>query len=223
MTTRSKRSRGMPRRSAPVPTRSSRTPLLVGAALVAVVIVAAIAAVVLTSSPSGGISEPASEPIRITGGALPALGADGTDAAVGLTIPTLSGTDLAGEPITIGPDDGPMAIVILAHWCPHCQAEVPRLVDHLAASGMPAGVRLVALSTSINRAQPNYPPSAWLEREGWTVPTLTDDASSSALTALGMANFPGFVFVDADGRVASRMTGELPMETFAAAVDAIAP
>jgi hypothetical protein len=107
-----------------------------------------------------------------------------------------------------------MAIVILAHWCPHCQAEVPLLVDYLESSGMPDGVRLVAISTSINRAQPNYPPSAWLEREGWTPTTLVDDSANRALAALGMRNFPGFVFVGADGRVVGRLTGEIPIASF---------
>ena len=210
-------------------TRANKRKLPVLPLVVAAIVVLGVAAAII-GAVSGGddSSEVASgveqiRPVAVEGSALPPLG-EGDDPAVGQRAPLLEGLSFDGSPVAIDPTDGTAKLVIfVAHWCPHCQAEVPRLVDHLAASGMPAGVRLVALSTSINRAQPNYPPSAWLEREGWTVPTLTDDASSSALTALGMANFPGFVFVDADGRVASRMTGELPMETFAAAVDAIAP
>ena len=142
---------------------------------------------------------------------------------VGHPIPALTGKDLAGDPISIGPDDGPMAVVLLAHWCSHCQAEVPVLVDYLASSGMPDGVRLVALSTSIDAARPNYPPSAWLEREGWTAPTMVDDASSSGLAALGMTSFPGFVFVDGDGRVVQRFTGEMPIDAFDQVVRSVAP
>jgi len=88
---------------------------------------------------------------------------------------------------------------------------------------MPEGVELVAISTSINQAQPNYPPSAWLEREGWTVRTMVDDASSRALQSLGMSSFPGFVFVDADGRVVSRTTGEIPAAQFDQLVNSLAP
>ena len=33
----------------------------------------------------------------------------------------------------------------------------------------------------------------------------------------------GFVFVDADGKVVSRTTGEIPMETWRQALDSIAP
>ena len=187
-----------------------------------VVIVAAVVAIVLGAG-GGGTSEPAPDPIGISGEALAAYPASGTDPAIGQAIPTLSGTSIDGEPMTIGPGDGPMAIVILAHWCPHCQAEVPVIVDFLTANGLPDGVRLVGLSTSINRAQPNYPPSAWLTREGWTVPTMTDDAGSSALAALGLGNFPAFVFVDGDGRVVQRATGEIGADAFDQAIRALAP
>lgn len=224
MTTRARRSRGMPHRTTPVVARRSTTPLIVGGALLAIVALAAIVAVVLSGSPaSGGIAEPARVATRVSGDALPPLTDPAADDAVGRSLPALAGTDLSGDAIRIGPDDGSMAIVLLAHWCSHCQAEVPVLVDHLATTGMPDGVRLVALSTSIDPARPNYPPSDWLEREGWTVPTLVDDASSSGLAALGMDSFPGFVFVDAEGRVVRRSTGEMSAGAFDAAVRALVP
>ncbi len=223
MTTKAQRSRGMPRRTN-VETRSSRTPLLIGLAIVGVVVLLAILAVALGGLGGGGLSEPATTPVRVSGDTLPALDANAaTDAAVGQPIPTITGTDLDGEPMTIAPGGGPMAIVIVAHWCPHCQAEIPRLVQDIAANGVPEGVTVVGLSTSINRAQPNYPPSAWLERERWDEPTLVDDANSTALAALGVSSFPGFVFVDADGNVVSRTTGEIPIESWRQALNSIAP
>ena len=213
----------MPRRTN-VEARSSRTPLLIGLAGVGVVVLLAILAVALTGMGGGGLAEPATTLVRVTGNALPAFDAEAaSDAAVGQPIPTITGTNLDGQPMTIAPDQGPMAIVVVAHWCPHCQAELPRLVQDIAANGVPDGVSVVAVSTSINRAQPNYPPSAWLERERWDEPTLVDDANSSALAALGISSFPGFVFVDADGHVVSRTTGEIPIETWRAALNSIAP
>ena len=215
------RSKGMPKRSAAPPPKPSRTPWLIGGAVVAVIVVAAIIAFGVSSG-SGGLQEPAGTAISVTGEALPELtGAD--DAAVGLTIPTLMGTDLEDSAMTIGPDGGPMAIVILAHWCPHCQAEVPLLVDYLDSTGMPDGVSIMGLSTSVTQTAENYPPSEWLEREGWTPQTMNDDASNTALTTLGMGNFPGFVFVDADGRVVQRLTGEIPIATFNEIVSSLAP
>lgn len=209
------RSRGMPRRSEPVATTPNRTPLIIGAVVLAVIVVAAIVAVALTSTgSSGGLAEPARQPIAVSGDALPALSDPANDPAVGQPLPTLTGTNLEGEPMTIDGADGPMAIVVLAHWCPHCQAEVPVLVDYLERAGMPEGVQLVALSTSIDPARPNYPPSTWLDREGWTVPTMIDDSASRGLAALGLNSFPGFVFVDADGRVVQRFTGEMDASAF---------
>lgn len=224
MTSKANRSRGMPRRSTPASSGSSRTPLFIGAAVIAVVLVAAVVAIALNASGGGGdLAEPATTPIGVAGTPLPALTDPTNDPAVGRPIPTLTGTDLSGAPITIGPEGGAQAIVIVAHWCPHCQAELPLLVDYLESTGMPDGVELVAVSTSIDPVRPNYPPSAWLEGEGWTAPTLVDDADSTALAALGMSNFPGFVFVDADGEVFGRITGEIPMATFDEIVNSLAP
>lgn len=224
MTNRAARTRGMPRRSEPVAAPRSRTPLFIGAAVVAFIAVAAIIAIALSGTTgSGGFSEPARVAIAVSGEALPAFTDPASDAAIGQPIPTLTGIDLSGEPISIGPSDGPMAIVLLAHWCGFCQAEVPVLVDYLASTGMPEGVKLVSISTAIDAARPNYPPSAWLDREGWTAPTMVDDATSGALRAMGLSSFPGFVFVDADGRVAQRTTGQLPAEAFDQMVRAIAP
>jgi hypothetical protein len=198
-------------------------PLILGGGLVALIAVAAIVAFALSGTGTGGLAEPARVTIGVSGTALPAFTDPTADPAIGQEIPTITGTDLGGDAISIGPDDGPAAIVILAHWCPHCQAEVPVLVDWLAATGMPDGVRLLAISTAIDPARPNYPPSTWLDREGWTAPTLVDDGSSTGLAALGMSNFPGFVFVDGDGRVVQRSTGEMPVEAFDQAVRSIAP
>lgn len=223
MTTKANRSRGMPRRSTAPSTGRSRAPLLIGAGVIVLIVIAAIAAIVLSGGSSSGLAEPANAAIGVSGDPLPALSDPASDPAVGLAIPTITGTDLAAEPMTIGPADGPAAIVLLAHWCSHCQVEVPVLVDFLATTGMPDGVELVAISTSINRAQPNYPPSAWLEREGWTPPTMVDDSSSRALAALGMSSFPGFVFVDAEGRVVQRITGEISADAFAQIVESLAP
>jgi thiol-disulfide isomerase/thioredoxin len=224
MTSKAARSRGMPRRSEPLAAPRSRTPLFLGAAVVAFIAVAAIVAIALSGTTgTGGFSEPARVATAVSGDVLPALTDPSADAAIGQPIPSLTGIDLSGEPISIGPSDGPMAIVVLAHWCGVCQAEVPILVDYLASTGMPEGVKLVAISTSIEAARPNYPPSTWLEGEGWTAPTLVDDATSGALRALGIAAFPGFVFVDADGRVVQRTTGQLPAEAFDQVVRSLAP
>ena len=54
-------------------------------------------------------------------------------------------------------------------------------------------------------------------------PTLIDDADSTALNALGINSFPGFVFVAADGTVAERLTGEIGLERLGQAIATVAP
>ena len=224
MTTRAQRSRGMPRRTTAVERPSTRVPMIITGVVAAVLLVAAVAAIALSgSSPAAGLAEPARAPLSIAGSPLPPFTDATADAAAGREVPTLSGIGVDGSPVSIGGSDGPMAIVVLAHWCSYCQSEVPELVSFLGTTGMPDGVKLVALTTSIDAARPNYPPSAWLEREGWTVPTLVDDASSSGLSALGMTSFPGFVFVDADGRVTHRHAGALGASAFGELVAGLAP
>lgn len=223
MTTKAQRSRGMPRRSIEAESPPRRLPLIIAAAIGAVLLAAALAAVLMSGTPATGLAEPAPQPVAIGGTALPALTDPTSDAAVGQPIPQLSGIGLDGAPLSIGPSDGPMAIVVLAHWCSFCQEEVPVLADYMAAGGVPDGVSVVALTTSIDPARPNFPPSSWFEREGWTVPTMIDDASNRGLAALGISSFPAFVFVDGDGRVAYRATGGLGAEAFDQIVRQLAP
>jgi len=219
--TRASRSRRSPRRTQPTP-RRSLAPLVIGA-VVAVVVIAAAAAVMTAGLAPAGIAEPASSPVAINGQSLPTLSDPAVDPAVGQRLPSLAGIGVDGQPMQIEPDDGPMAIVVLAHWCPHCQSELPDLVQFIDGGGVPAGVSVVGLSTAIDAVRPNYPPSAWFEREGWRQPTLIDDANSTALRALGLDAFPGFVFVDGQGAVSLRLTGEIGADRFGEILASLAP
>ena len=192
-------------------------------AVAAVVVIAGIVAFVLTGSDSstsgGGASTPAGTvvpsgkltvgSIEVSGTALPARNTSGADPAVGQVIPTIEGETFDGSPLTIGPSGEPTIIMVVAHWCPHCQREVPFLQSWLNDNGAPEGVRLVALATSNDAGKPNYPAGQWLVKEKWTVPTMLDDKASGAAQALGVTGFPYFVVVDAQGRVVERTSGEL--------------
>ncbi|HEX5578177.1 MAG TPA: TlpA disulfide reductase family protein [Candidatus Limnocylindria bacterium] len=217
----SRRSRGMPRRTSQPANQGHRNRWILIGGAIGVVALAAVVAFVLTAAP-GGPAEPAEAPLVITGLPLPDLPAEGADPALGSTVPILAGTAISGQPMEIGPRGGAQMIVVLAHWCPHCQAELPLLVDLIDAGEIPDGVSVVGLATGIDELRPNYPPSAWFEREGWQQPTLIDDAGSSGLQALGLGVFPGFVFVDAQGRVTQRMTGEVDPQVLIQAMQAAA-
>lgn len=221
MTSRTARSRGLPPNSRFPGLRRGPTLALIGGGVAIVILAAAVA--LISSAPPTALAEPASRKLVVAGSALPAMPQNGVDPAAGQLVPSITGTGLAGEMVKIGPERGAQAVVVLAHWCPHCQAEIPMLTDWLTSHPAPAGVRIVALSTAIDPARPNYPSSAWLKREGWTQPTLIDDEGSSALAALGITSFPAFVFVKPDGTVASRMSGEVSGDQFARALESIAP
>lgn len=205
----------------------SRTPWLVALAALAVVILVAVGVVLIGRSGGDGsitISDGGPKPvsrdsagasagIEVDGDPLPAF-SDGTvDRAIGTSIPTIVGTDYAGHPVTIKPGS-PMLIVVMAHWCPHCQAEIPRIVEWNRDGHVPDGLDVVGVSTAVDQAKGNYPPSAWLEREKWPFRVLADDAQNSALAALGVNSFPTLVAVGADGRVAMRATGEGDVHRF---------
>ena len=149
--------------------------------------------------------------VEVSGDALPQFESTEGDEAVGLAFPTLAGTGLDGEPMTIGGSGRPTLVMYVAHWCPHCQREVPVVQDWVDAGNLPEGVDLVTVSTSIDPSRPNYPPSAWLADEGWTAPTLVDPDGSAAVAG-GLTGYPYFVVVDADGNVVARTTGELTVD-----------
>ena len=151
-------------------------------------------------------------PAEVTGDPLPPLEPEAPDGAVGAQAPTISGTSISGEPATIEPGDGtPKAIVFLAHWCPHCQREVPTVVQWLQDSGLPEGVELLGVATGIDRNRPNYPPHDWLEREEWDVPTIVD-GNQAANQAYGLVSYPFWVLVDGEGKVVQRWAGETTPE-----------
>jgi hypothetical protein len=211
------------KRRTPVETGGSNPTWLVAGGIGLLLVVAAVVAVFLASA-QPTLAEPASEPVTVTGAPLPEYVSGQADAALGATIPTVVGTDLDSAPMTISADGRAKAIVVLAHTCPHCQNEVPRLVAWMADNPIPDGVDVLGLSTLIQPAAANYPPSGWLEREGWNVPTLNDDATNAAYRALSAGlGTPAFVFVTADGAVYLRTSGELEPQVFGEILDQIAP
>jgi thiol-disulfide isomerase/thioredoxin len=187
-----------------------------------VVVLAAIVAFVGTRQTDSADETPGLEqtqPVEVDGTALPRFD-QGTDPAVGEPAPELRGASFDGTPVVVSHDGRPKLILFVAHWCPHCQREVPFLADHLASQPLPAGIDLVTVATSTDPASPNYPPSAWLASEGWTTPTMADSDTFDAATAYGLSAFPFFVAVDADGNVVERASGELTADAFDALVQA---
>ncbi|MFM9122018.1 MAG: TlpA family protein disulfide reductase [Actinomycetota bacterium] len=176
----------------------------------------AVAAIVAVASQSGsddvvaGIEEFGD--VLVEGKSLPAFTTGQADQAVGMTAPILTGKGFTGNTIVTSPGT-PTLLIFLAHWCPHCQREVPLLVQWKRDGQVPDGLDVIAITTSSDPASPNFPPSEWLAREEFPAlwPVMTDSGEKTAANAMGVSGFPFFVLVDAQGKVALRLSGEIEM------------
>lgn len=195
----------------------------IGAIIGCIVVVAAIVAVTSsseTTSAPGTTSEFGA--VTVTGDTLPPLDSDTADAALGTMAPVLTGKGFSGNIVTTTPGT-PTLIVLLAHWCPFCQQEVPKLVKWEKSGDVPPGVDVIGIVTATDAARPNYPPSAWLAREEFPAlwPVMVDDQQRTAGQAFGVSGYPFFVLLDADGKVVQRRSGAVPMEELTALLQTV--
>ena len=160
--------------------------------------------------------------VTVTGPILPRYDNTVDDPAAGLTVPEVSSFDFSGQPASIEHDGIPKLIVFLAHWCHHCQREVPVVQAWINENGIPPGVDFVSVATSINEIQANYPPDAWLEREGWTPRVVVDSATDSISNAFGLNAYPYYVLLDGSGRVVRRISGGIAPEVMGSMLQALA-
>ncbi len=132
--------------------------------------------------------------------------------ATGLAAPEVIGQDFNDSEVRMVNDGRAKAIVFLAHWCRFCQAEVPIVQEWLDSGGGVEGVDIYTVASSMDSTRGNFPPSEWLERENWTAPVIRDDKEDSVYSAYGSGGFPFWTFVNADGTVALRVSGRMPIE-----------
>jgi cytochrome c biogenesis protein CcmG, thiol:disulfide interchange protein DsbE len=201
---------------------------LVPAVVIGVVAIAAIIAIALAGRSNSNNAADTSglqqiQPVDVSGTPLPQFGGDtANDSAVGTTIPTVTGKSFDGTPVTIQPTGTPQMLMFVAHWCPHCQREVPLVSDWLKNGGLPAGVQLTTVATGTSADAPNYPPSAWLQKNNWPSPIMADSANSDAAKAFGLPSYPYFVWVDGQGKVVARASGELTTDQIESVVKQLA-
>ncbi|MEI7972636.1 MAG: TlpA disulfide reductase family protein [Actinomycetota bacterium] len=197
---------------------SSRGKFIIGAIIAVVIAGAAIIAISSSGSKSNTTTGVVSEfsDITVTGNALPAFDSTSTapDAAIGMPAPVIAGKGFTGTPITTEGTGTPMLVLFLAHWCPHCQREVPLLVQWEKDGKTPTGIDVIAVATGTDPNNPNYPPSAWLAREQFPAlwPVIADSKDKAAANAFGLSGYPYFVLVDAKGNVFKRASGEVSMD-----------
>lgn len=145
------------------------------------------------------------------------------DTAIGTPAPTASAQTFDGERVSIGADGTARLFGFFAHWCPHCQAEVPEISEWLAANTLPDGIEIVAVSTAVETSAANYPPSEWFERENWPTTVLVDSEDGALATGFGLTGFPYWVAVDGDGNVVERVGGQIDTQQFEALIASLAP
>ena len=138
--------------------------------------------------------------------------------------PAFAATTFDGVSVSVLPGDGTAKVIgFFAHWCSHCQRELPRIAGWLAANQLPAGVEVIAVSTAVDSSGGNYPPSAWFEEEQWPAVAVRDSAENEIGDAYGLQGFPYMVAVDADGLVVARVSGELTDSLWEFLLSTVAP
>ena len=207
--------------------------MIIGGVIAAIVIAFVIAIVAggsndsgssdTTKAPSGdgSVSAGENQPVQVVGEVLEALPESSDDSTIGLTAPTLNGYAFDGSNLSVTPGDGkPYMLVFLAHWCPHCNREIPRLIEWQASGAIPADLQIIGVSTAVASDRPNYPPSQWLVAKGWPWPVMVDSEAMDAAEAYGVSGYPFFALVGADGKVKVRGSGELEIDQLNQIVDA---
>ncbi len=163
-------------------------------------------------------------PVDVIGTPLPSLVADGADTGIGASAPALVGVDYEGTPVRLdAAADGPTLVVFLAHWCPHCNDEIPVLNELRDDGRFPEGLNIVAVSTAVNPDQPNFPPGEWLVDKDWTYPVIADGVdmvarSFIAADAFGVSGFPFIALLDGDGVLVDRWSGQREPDEILAAI-----
>lgn len=170
---------------------------------------------------------PAIRDLSFEGDPLPALNGATIEAdpARGRPAPVVHGVDFDDNPVTIdAATDGPTMVALVAHWCPHCNNEIPRITALRDQGRLPADLNIVAIATSSEPSRPNFPPGEWLEELDWTWPVIVDDVDLAAGSwvspqLFGIDGFPFVVLIDGDGNVAARWSGESDADEIVARIE----
>jgi cytochrome c biogenesis protein CcmG/thiol:disulfide interchange protein DsbE len=183
---------------------------IIAGVIVLVIGLAVAIGVTLSSEPlDAGLPE---GEVTISGDALPEFaGQNDMDVASGLPAPLFSAPNENSEIVSLDKNGNAKALLFLAHWCGYCQTEVPVVQNLINTVGVPSGVEIIAIATSIDRGRENYPPQKWLLDEGWSE-TQIYDLNREIGTAYGINAFPYWVFLDKDLNVVVRQTGNIPEE-----------
>lgn len=124
---------------------------------------------------------------------------------------SLSGEDLEGEPLELEAFRGkPVVVVVWGSWCAPCRAEAPDVVgaaEDLGERAQFVGVNIRDTSTAQAKS--------FVRTFDVPYPSFysPDGKALLPLGSLPPNAIPSFVVLDADGRVAATIIGQLPSRT----------
>jgi len=177
----------------------------------------------ITSNSGDAVAAAEFQPVEAEGEMLLALEDPDNDPARGKIAPVVNGFGFDGAPLTIAPTGKPMLVVFLAHWCPHCNAEIPRLIEWKDSGAMPVDLGVVGVSTGARDDAPNWPPSQWVVDKAWPWPVMADNEDQNAAVAFGVSGYPGLILLNGDGKVLARRSGEAGIDELKAWAEEFLP
>lgn len=218
---RNKKARDRAATAPSTPGDGSSKAFLLGILAILVIGLAAVA-VVVTNREGVDLDGPQTAAVTVEGTPLASMPNSGvsidpaTDPAIGSQPPAVTGSNFDGTEISITDDGRAKAIYFLAHWCPHCQEEVPRVTQLIDEGKQPEGLDVYAVSTDVRPERGNYPPVRWFDLEDFQPPVIRDSDSNDAYLAYGPSGFPYAVYVNADNEIVARSSGQLDAATIEA-------
>lgn len=122
--------------------------------------------------------------------------------------PDISGPTLEGGSWSLAQERGDVVVLnVWASWCAPCRAEAPAL-EQVSVETADQGVQFVGLNTRDTDAAAK----AFVANYGITYPNVVDTDGTIQLAfrdTLPPQSIPSTVFIDAEGRVAARVLGEI--------------
>ena len=176
-----------------------------------------------TSNSGDAVAAGEYQTVKATGEMLSALEDPDNDPARGKLAPVVNGFGFDGAPLSITPTGKPMLVVFLAHWCPHCNAEIPRLIEWKDSGAMPGDLEVIGVSTGARDDAPNWPPSQWVVDKAWPWPVMADSEDQGAALAFGVSGYPGLILLNGDGKVLARRSGEAGIDALKAWAEEFLP
>ncbi len=144
------------------------------------------------------------------------------DTGIGMVGPEIQGKTFLGKPIDIKVGPKPKVVMFFAHWCPHCQKEVPIIGQWLNDNKGKYDVDYYAVSTGASAGKGNYPPSKWFNKEKFPLDVLADNSNADAANAYGLSSYPYLVFLDKDNKLVARNSSEITPDQITSYVKQIA-